>query len=43
MGQQSTQTGAMQADRTQTNFNAFAPLIANAQAQASQEIDHADR
>lgn len=31
-GRQSTAMQAIQADRTQTNFNAFAPLIAEAQA-----------
>lgn len=31
-GQQRTSMQAIQADRTQTNFNAFAPLIAEAQA-----------
>jgi hypothetical protein len=34
---QVTMAGAIQADRTQTNFNAFAPLLAKAQA----EEDHA--
>lgn len=31
-GRQTTATQAMQADKTQTNFNAFAPLIAQAKA-----------
>jgi|GEM_PF-400172 len=31
-GRQGTVTQAMQADKTQTNFNAFAPMIAEAQA-----------
>lgn len=31
-GRQTTTTGALQADRTQTNHNAFAPLIAEAEA-----------
>lgn len=32
---QITSTGAMQADRTQTNFDAFAPLLAKARAEAA--------
>ena len=34
-GRQGTATQAVQADRTQTNFNAFAPLLAEAQAKGA--------
>ena len=35
-GRQVTSTQALQADKTQTNFNAFAPLLAEAQAKEAQ-------
>ena len=39
---QITATGAQQADRTQTNFNAFAPLLEKARAEARQGAEHAE-
>jgi hypothetical protein len=39
-GRQSTVMQAIQADRTQTNFNAFAPLIAEAQAKERTHAEH---
>lgn len=39
-GRQTTATQAMQADRTQTNFNAFAPLIAEARSKENANAQH---
>jgi hypothetical protein len=39
-GRQSTSMQAIQADKTQTNFNAFAPLIAEAQAKERTHAEH---
>lgn len=39
-GRQSTATQAMQADRTQTNLNAFAGMLAEAQAQEKNHAQH---
>lgn len=39
-GRQGTATAALQADKTQTNFNAFAPLIAEAQAKERTHAQH---
>jgi hypothetical protein len=42
-GRQVTQTQATQADRTQTNLNTFAPLIAEAREREAKERDDAER
>jgi hypothetical protein len=39
-GRQSTATQAIQADKTQANFNAFAPLLAEAQAKEQTHAQH---
>jgi len=39
-GRQGTATQAIQADKTQANFNAFAPLLAEAQAQERTHAQH---
>lgn len=39
-GRQSTATQAIQADKTQANFNAFAPLLAEAQAKERTHAQH---
>lgn len=42
-GRQTTRTQGQMADKTQTNLNAFAPLIAEAKAREAQEPDDAKR
>jgi hypothetical protein len=37
-GRQTTATQALQADKTQTNFSAFAPLIAEARAKEQNDV-----